>query len=739
MDLNNKSVNAVKEGLTDSSIEPIYQEFQEMANEGMSPEEIVASMMDQGVTTTQMSQVLEAVGYSPNAVVELFQTVELMEKEKLAEQQASMQAPSAEQPISNPEQQNLSDEEIQQMANQVGSQLLQPEMQYGGSNRGSGPLFGKGNPPRPVYLPAAPAGSNVLGAAFLLDDFVGKTLSEQDKDGDGLMDGSFRDSKAKRARFKSSQNALNKYDIDFGTNNPADYVLNYDDLADGFIRDKETYADDLLNYSMVDFDTEKNKYEAILATRQSDYDKLGKRQQEQKGLIGSKKEGIEGFFGQRYDVNFFNENSLGDTINRLNNLNEVDSEIIANAAKNYESGQGLNPNRSSYDKSLLSPEDYVKAQANYRNIMLGNMTMGSTDPADFITNTPSIVTKTEPGQQERSIVELPREEVRPPMAADSYKDWAKKNQVKLQMRGLTTQAQQRAAYEAESEFKYGGSLPKAQTGIPGSGMGGVYADQLDFENLINNMQTDYAADTQAVADSQLQKENPALGATPLQNQQAITGSGPGSGMGSMFLDQQALQKELEGINQTDETTDNLVTNEPPGPTVKRKRSLGTAYAKGKNFIKNDPTVKAFGDVSEGLVMGANLANEFFLEKKEREYNDELRQVGADQLYSAVQDPLNKRGTFDANLGLAEPDNLVDYYAQAMYGKEIYKKGGEFEPHMMFDPVSGKGYKANVEADHNRFAKMGFIHQDEMQQGGEIEIDNDTLAALIAAGADIEIL
>ena len=493
---------------------------------------------------------------------------------------------------------------------------------------------------------------------------------------------------------------------------------------------------------MVDFDTEKNKYESILATRQSDYDKLGKRQQEQKGLIGSKKEGIAGFFGQRNDANFVNENSLGNTINRLNNLNEVDSEMIAHAGKNYESGQGLNPNRTSYDKNLLSPEEYVKAQADYRNIMLGNMAMGSTDPADFITNTPSTVTKTEPGQQERSIVELPREEVREEVKeeeVDSYEDWAKKNQVKLQMKGLTTEAEQRAAYDAASEFKYGGDLPKAQTGIPGSGMGGVYADQLDFENLMGNMQTDYTADTQAVADSQLQKENPALGATPLQNQQAVIGSGPGSGMGSMFLDQQALQKELEGINQTDETADGVVTNEPPGPTVKRKRSLGTAYAKGKNFIKNDPTVKAFGDVSEGLVMGANLANEFFLEKKEREYNDELRQVGADQLYSAVQDPVNKRGTFDANLGLAEPDNLVDYYAQAMYGKELYKSGGEFEPHMMFDPISGKGYKANVEADHNRFAKMGFIHQDEMQQGGEIEIDNDTLAALIAAGADIEIL
>ena len=44
----------------------------------------------------------------------------------------------------------------------------------------------------------------------------------------------------------------------------------------------------------------------------------------------------------------------------------------------------------------------------------------------------------------------------------------------------------------------------------------------------------------------------------------------------------------------------------------------------------------------------------------------------------------------------------------------YKKGGQsFEPHMMFDPETGKAYKANVPADHERMAKMGYLHKDEM--------------------------
>jgi hypothetical protein len=176
------------------------------------------------------------------------------------------------------------------------------------------------------------------------------------------------------------------------------------------------------------------------------------------------------------------------------------------------------------------------------------------------------------------------------------------------------------------------------------------------------------------------------------------------------------------------------------PTVKRKRNLSNALDQAETFIKSNPAVRAFGDASAAAVMGANLVNEWFQEKEFQDYKNKLRNsTMADKAYLATTNPSNKRGTFDVNLGLAEPDNLVDYYAQAMYGKELYKKGGEFTPHMMYDPVSGKAYEAKVEADHNRFAKMGFLHEDEMQTGGEVEVDNDTLAALIAAGADIEML
>jgi hypothetical protein len=51
----------------------------------------------------------------------------------------------------------------------------------------------------------------------------------------------------------------------------------------------------------------------------------------------------------------------------------------------------------------------------------------------------------------------------------------------------------------------------------------------------------------------------------------------------------------------------------------------------------------------------------------------------------------------------------------------WEGGGEFQPHVMYDPKTGKGYEANKPEDHKRMAAMGYLHEDEMQEmraGGE---------------------
>ena len=759
MKANKKSLYQEGGSVDKESINPVVNELSAVIKSnienGGSPEEVLKTFLLQGIPVDQLTIAFESAGYDPGAFGELLQNVEIMmaqeEQAQQPEQQVQEQMPPS---MMQPE------------------NIEQPQMQFGGgTNVSSGFLSQSPQDKRPIYMPPVPAKGNLLGAAFLLDDAAGRLFSGEDANNDGVMDGTFRDWSAKRARYKKKQLGNRSYTVDYKGLDPADYAPNWEDLADltetkfskffkgkkererinqvqnTGLQTKEEFAENIFKNSLVNFDPETNNYTGVLASDEEDYDVLGKKTKIDLGLLGPKKErkfkDPSSWFGREEAPLSQNANSFQNVVERLNQVNDIDSEMMIEAATNYESGQGLNANRSSYDKSLLSPEEYVKAQADYRNIMLGNIPMESTNPANFITNTPSKVTKTEPvepEQQQRSVVELPREEVTSTPEVDSYKDWAKKNQVRLQLKGLTTEAQQRAVYEAESEFefKYGGDyLPKAQMlgeFDPNNPFGLPDFSQMGQTSYINPATGQpWTAGTPSTTPS----------TTPLQDQQPVYASGPGSGMGSMFLDQQAFQQELDALNTSlgdaEESTATAL-GDAQEPTVKRKRTVGNALKQAKTFIKENPSMRAFGDVSDFVVKGANMANELFTQAKFYDYKNELRNsTMADKVYLATENPVNKRGTFDANLGLAEPDNLVDYYAQAMYGKETYKSGGEFEPHMMFDPVSGKGYKANVESDHNRYAKLGFLHQDEMQKGGEVEIDNDTLAALIAAGADIEIL
>jgi hypothetical protein len=45
----------------------------------------------------------------------------------------------------------------------------------------------------------------------------------------------------------------------------------------------------------------------------------------------------------------------------------------------------------------------------------------------------------------------------------------------------------------------------------------------------------------------------------------------------------------------------------------------------------------------------------------------------------------------------------------------------FEPHMMYDPKTGKGYKAEKEADHLRMKKLGYTHDEPDVKEGKASI------------------
>ena len=48
----------------------------------------------------------------------------------------------------------------------------------------------------------------------------------------------------------------------------------------------------------------------------------------------------------------------------------------------------------------------------------------------------------------------------------------------------------------------------------------------------------------------------------------------------------------------------------------------------------------------------------------------------------------------------------------------WEAGGEFQPHMMYDPETGKGYMADKPEDHKRMSKLGYLHEDEMREAGK---------------------
>mgnify|MGYP003142364488 FL=1 len=55
---------------------------------------------------------------------------------------------------------------------------------------------------------------------------------------------------------------------------------------------------------------------------------------------------------------------------------------------------------------------------------------------------------------------------------------------------------------------------------------------------------------------------------------------------------------------------------------------------------------------------------------------------------------------------------------------------KFEPHMMYDPKTGKGYKAEKEEDHLRMKKMGYTHDkpEEIDEAKNITTDNNALVS-----------
>ena len=892
---NKKSVyqegGMIDKSLMDPTIDELSKVVEARLNTGEAVEQVLYSFLQEGIPQEQLALAFETVGYDSTTFGNLVQNVEQMVmQQQEAQQQAQQQAQAAQ---VTPEQQLA--EQMQRFTPEY------PVMQFGGA--------------RPLYLPPIPERGNLLGASLYAADAFEDLFSKKDRDGDGVRDGAFQDMSAKRARYKNKQLQNRTYDVNYKDLDPSNYVVTWQDLAEGNVRTKSQFEDDVKNYSQLDFDPVSNRYFGNIASSEFDRSMLGKDQ------IKNLEKSI----------------SLGDFIDNIDALKSTDTGeddlAFIRSGMNYAPGTGLGyrpgqytimnaegkpevvytgkDEAYSYNESGLSPAELRRRRAGQRDIMLGMRDGGDVLPkaqrgngnnrlktfADprgskvktmidpmfnvgmksiyspqtgsmpglgfdikgplfsqrFIKgrdqelrgtgnvgvnyyNTdhlggfagPVLQTSGLRGGYDLDYTRFPSARNMKNMAYDVsldaglnygmgedtdflppqdrtsgvgfdasvygglrnrktgasgglYGSYGSKYSFEPGLRvgakgqlpvGKRFTVNPNIGYDAQSDamrygvnlamtLKQGGSLPKAQIGNEAKEVDEVLAalqKQYSFPETIDmsglaNIGMELFEEQEGPSPLDLQNRLTSQQMAAQQAQVASVGvlgsqispdftsgvsqvaqKAAGNTMQQQPAESNTLDlSNLEDIGMEEEAPEvDLVT--AGSPSVKRKKfRLSNMIDQAETFIKDDPAMRAFGATSNALVMGANLANEYFKERKFQDAKNERRSATmADKAFATVEDPSNVRGTFDTNTGLMEPDNLVDYYAMA-------KKGGEFKPHMMYDPETGKGYKAQKHEDHLRMDRMGYIHDKPSQQGGEVEVDNDTLAALIAAGADIEML
>ena len=169
--------------------------------------------------------------------------------------------------------------------------------------------------------------------------------------------------------------------------------------------------------------------------------------------------------------------------------------------------------------------------------------------------------------------------------------------------------------------------------------------------------------------------------------------------------------------------------------------------KKKNFF-DSPGMDWFGNISEGLVAGAGVLNEMALNKKKSEAENYLRTMSmADNAFGYYEDKPGTRGYWDANTGILQPDQQTPHIVQK--GFETYQCGGSkkkksFKNFIKEYQSGGEFYDSYIPIDmygnqnaFNTFAAPRYQHGGQMSN--EVEVSDEMIQKLIAAGADIEYL
>ena len=156
------------------------------------------------------------------------------------------------------------------------------------------------------------------------------------------------------------------------------------------------------------------------------------------------------------------------------------------------------------------------------------------------------------------------------------------------------------------------------------------------------------------------------------------------------------KEEVEG-EITDALVEGMKMNDPKLLRVFDKLKKGSTVK-----IKHDSTLEKGKDFIEYIVKSKNMVNKGRVEK--------ITMARKDSPTSAKRYLYKRDGKVTMAFGdmAVSPVDIKEGVEPIQWPSQPLPE--DFTPHMMYDPKTGKGYKAEKEADHLRMKDMGYTHE-----------------------------
>jgi hypothetical protein len=268
-------------------------------------------------------------------------------------------------------------------------------------------------------------------------------LSGKDKNEDGVKDGSFRDWKRKGAIQKGKKGDYYNYEVKVDPNDPNKYGYDNLDLYNasktfnkGGLRDLQTFTNDVNQNSRVNFNPETGEYDALISSRKLNNDIYGAKTN-RKGKVTREA----------------NNALAGENLNYFNNVDADTRELIL-GTQDYQDGVTLGINPEGNAASYINKED----NPYYYDTMMGRNKVGVNTTMNETQN--SMIPTNSNGQPQQGMFASSG----PRVENNDFNTLYKKN---MSSNLGKSKAEMEQLYNStiNNEFKYGGNLPKAQTGL----------------------------------------------------------------------------------------------------------------------------------------------------------------------------------------------------------------------------------------------------------------------------------